>query len=256
MRSLALAILIFTVPALALTLDTSIARAQSAADLERPKNPKAKEHFTTGNRLYRVREFEKAIAEYKAGVLAEDLPIFGYNLAQCYRQLGKYEEAIWHYERFLGRVDPGPEMRASIDGFLLQMKNELATRAKQPPPAEPAPNPAPVAPAPVVAAPPLPVPPPPRDPPRRSRTLPIVLVGAGAAALIAGGVLYAIDEDPDRLDPMQREVTNTAPLAVGLGIAGLVAAGTGGVLWWRSSTSHPTVAAHGSGVLIGWSAQF
>ncbi len=134
---------IVTISSLAILLAT--ARIASADDaLAKPTDTEAQGRLTTGNRLYRMREFEKAIDEYKAGALKEDAPVFLYNLAQCYRQLGRYEDAIWHYERFLDRAKPTGQIKLAIDGFVQQMKDELAQRAKTNPPTDVAPSPTPV----------------------------------------------------------------------------------------------------------------
>jgi len=122
----------------------SVARITGAwADdpLAKPKSAVAREHLSEGNKHYRVREFDKAIEEYKAGALSEDAPVFLYNLGQCYRQLGKYEDAIWHYERFLSRAQPTGEMKQTVEEFVRQMKDELQKKAMTQPPVEPAPEP-------------------------------------------------------------------------------------------------------------------
>jgi tetratricopeptide (TPR) repeat protein len=127
------------ISSLAIMLAT--ARIANADDpLAKPTSTEAQGRLTTGNRLYRMREFEKAIDEYKAGSLKEDAPVFLYNLAQCYRQLGRYEDAIWHYERFLDRAKPTGQVKDAIDGFLRQMKDELAQRAKTELPTDVAPS--------------------------------------------------------------------------------------------------------------------
>jgi tetratricopeptide (TPR) repeat protein len=95
----------------------------------KPTNPVALKHFLSGHRFFRVREFDKAIAEYKAGALLEDVPVFQYNLAQSYRMAGQYEEALWHYENFLGRLPPGDPSRAKVEGLMAQVKSELSTTA-------------------------------------------------------------------------------------------------------------------------------
>lgn len=61
-----------------------------------------------------MREFDGAVKEYKAGALIESAAIFDYNLGQCYRQLGKYADAIWHYERCLRSGIGTQEEAASI----------------------------------------------------------------------------------------------------------------------------------------------
>jgi tetratricopeptide (TPR) repeat protein len=108
-------------------------------DLARPADVVAREKLGTGTRLYRVREFEKAIEEYKAGALREDAAIFHYNLGQCYRQLGKYEDAQWHYQRFLDRASPLPaKYKAAVETFMREMKAELEKQAAKREPIEPA----------------------------------------------------------------------------------------------------------------------
>lgn len=99
----------------------------------RPTNPVALEHFQSGNRLFRVREFDKAIAEYKAGALREDAPVFQYNLAQAYRMAGRHEEALWHYENFLGRLPAGDPNRAKVEELMAQVKAENERHAPAPP---------------------------------------------------------------------------------------------------------------------------
>jgi tetratricopeptide (TPR) repeat protein len=113
----------------------SISRvAQAAPDpLAKPADAEARQHLQQGNKLYHLREFDKAVDEYKAGALREDAPVFSYNLGQCYRQLGKYEDAIWHYERFLSRAKPTGELRAAVEGFVWEMRDEMQRKAMTPP---------------------------------------------------------------------------------------------------------------------------
>jgi len=118
----------------------SLGDAHADDPLAKPNAAEAREHLSRGNKLYNVRSFEEAIAEYKAGALIESVPVWDYNLGQCYRQLGKYQEAIWHYERFLARAQPTGEIRDAITGFISQMKSELDQKAKTQQPTAPAPS--------------------------------------------------------------------------------------------------------------------
>jgi tetratricopeptide (TPR) repeat protein len=137
----------FLVRALALVVVTVwvlfTAPATYADPLSKPALPGARNHLMLGNRLYGVRSFEEAAAEYKAGALIEPAPVFDYNLGQCFRQLGKYQEAIWHYERFLARGKPQGELLDAVNGFITQMKSELDKKAMTQKPIEPAPLPTP-----------------------------------------------------------------------------------------------------------------
>lgn len=110
-----------------------------AGPLSKPEAGEARSHLALGNKLYGVRSFDKAVEEYKAGALVEPAPVFDYNLGQCYRMLGRYDEAIWHYERFLSRGNPQGEILDAVKGFLTQMRSELEKKAMTQKPVEPGP---------------------------------------------------------------------------------------------------------------------
>jgi hypothetical protein len=105
--------------------------------LARPIKQAAREHLDRGNRLYNTRSFDEAVIEFKAGALVEPAPVFDYNLGQAYRQFSKYQEALWHYQRFLTRGDPKGELLDAVNNFITQMKSELERKAMNQPPAEP-----------------------------------------------------------------------------------------------------------------------
>jgi tetratricopeptide (TPR) repeat protein len=111
--------------------------------LKKPEAPEALKHLSQGNKLYSVRSFEEAAAEYKAGAMIQSAPIFDYNLGQCYRQLGKYNDAIWHYERFVRASPDTPQHAELAKKFVAQMRAELEQKAKTEPPTDAAPTPAP-----------------------------------------------------------------------------------------------------------------
>ena len=182
--------------------------------LAKPKDATARERLVQGNKHYHVHELEQAIEDYKAGALAEDAPVFHYNLGQCYRQLGNYQEAIWHYERFLARVDLKSDVAVSVQEFVTQMKAELDKKAMSQPPTEPAADaakPAPVEPPkPVMTPTPTPTLPPVPPTPREQRwyddSLGWVATGVGAVGLGLGSYLivdaHRISSDADN-EPTQ-----------------------------------------------------
>ncbi|MGE0401896.1 MAG: hypothetical protein AB7T06_34655 [Kofleriaceae bacterium] len=113
--------------------------AHADEEIAKPTKADAKAHLTSGAGLYRAREFEKAIEEFKAGILVEDAPIFHFNLGQSYRQLGKYEDSIWHFERFLHGANPLPaKYKDAVESLVRDMKAELERKAMTRPPTEPA----------------------------------------------------------------------------------------------------------------------
>jgi len=82
--------------------------------LARPTKREARGHLDRGNKLYNLRSFDEAIAEFKAGAIIEAVPVFDYNLGQAYRQLGKYEDALWHYDRFLNYGHPTGQLLDAV----------------------------------------------------------------------------------------------------------------------------------------------
>lgn len=117
--------------ALLLGASATPARADDPA-LAEPAAKAARQRFVEGNRLYRVRKLEEAIAAYQAGAAIEPAPIFDFNLGQCYRKLGRYADARWHYERFLQNGRPGDELRGLVTDFVRQMR-ELERTVIAPP---------------------------------------------------------------------------------------------------------------------------
>lgn len=217
-----------------------------------PTDAVAREHQTKGNQYYRrLRDFEKAIEEYKAGALKEDAPVFSYNLGQCYRQLGRYEDAIWHYERFLDRGKPTGKVEASVKKFIAQMKGELEKKAMKQPPVEPAPpstsdsaTPRQTLPASLPSA-------------ERRRGMPLqrklaIGVGAAGAAAVGLGVVLglraqSLKDDAAEICPMtscaraleandliDRGKTNALYANVAYGVSGVAILGAA-VLWLTSS---------------------
>lgn len=108
--------------------------AHAGNPLALPAASEAREHLNRGARLYNTRSFDEAIVEFKAGALIEPAPVFDYNLGQAYRQLGKYQDAIWHYERFLTYGNPTGDVLTAVQGFVAEMKEHLADRAHNMPP--------------------------------------------------------------------------------------------------------------------------
>lgn len=89
------------------------------------------------------------------------------------------------------------------------------------------------------------------------RLLPIGLMGAGAAALLGGVVMLAIDEDADPTKTTNRTYRDTATGGVVLGAAGAAALGVGLYLWFSDKHgSHPVAAVGRDGGVVGWAGRF
>jgi len=123
---------------LALLVGTRVAASDPLAP---PKDKGALKHFKKGNAMFHEHgDYQAAIEEYKAGVLIEPAPAFHYNLGLCYRKLGDYQQAIFHYKRFLALGNVTGDDRATVEGLIAKMEDELAKAASTAEPNETAPD--------------------------------------------------------------------------------------------------------------------
>jgi hypothetical protein len=90
----------------------------------------AKAHYAKATRLYEVGEYGQAIGEFKAAHLAKPDPSFLYNIAQCHRQLGEFEQAVTLYKRFLG-ASPNAANRAEVEKRVAEIEADLAAKKRE-----------------------------------------------------------------------------------------------------------------------------
>ena len=64
----------------------------------------ARAHYETATRLYDLREYSKALDEYKAAYLAKPDPAFLFNIGQCFRKLGNTGSAMDFYQQYLKKT--------------------------------------------------------------------------------------------------------------------------------------------------------
>lgn len=232
--------------------------AGSDPSLAYPTEKEAADHMAAANRAFGVQEYDKAIEEYTAAGLATSAPLVLYNLGQVYRTAKQYEKAIRQYELFLGRGNPGPEIRALVQCHIDTMKAELDSAASTAPPSGPAGE--------EQDGEPLP-------PPSHSRWTGKrkAAIGVGAAGLVAvgAGIAFGVrsrgfkndaadicpevmcaraDEANDLVDKAKSNATY-ANIGFAVGAAAVIGAA---VLWFTGAPSHaetPTaIVPHGSGV--------
>jgi len=213
---------------------------------EKPSAADARDHLSKGNKLYAVRDFEKAIEEYKAGALVESATIFDYNLGQCYRQLGKYDDAIWFYERFVNRAHPTGEVLSAVNEFIAQMKAERDKKAMTQAPTEaaPAPSSPPIAhvnpaPSPTTSA--------PAPHAHKSHYFAAGLAIAGGVGVIVGGGLlwdaHSLNNDANHTtsqqgrDALHDKADTRSLTGMIVGIGGVALVGTGVAMWLFSRDS-------------------
>lgn len=85
------------------------------------------------------------------------------------------------------------------------------------------------------------------------RRVPLGLMVAGGAGLVAGVTLFATSQSDDGTRPEYRD---TRAAGAVFGALGLAAAGAGAYLWFRAPASTPTVAVVPGGATVGWAKSF
>lgn len=94
-----------------------------------------------------------------------------------------------------------------------------------------------------------------------SKLIPVAVIATGAAMLITGGVLIAVNQEPDaNRNPQPEQLRDTKGLGIGVGIAGLAVGGVGAYLWVRAGHKNsdvtPVVAVDPHGAYVGWARSF
>jgi hypothetical protein len=128
-----------------------------------------------------------ALTAYEAAYQAKPLPGFLFNIAQCHRNLGHHERAVFFYRRYLS-LDPESPNRALVEQLASEeekKKEDTTSPASQA--AAPGIAPPAVALAPSAAPSPPPSEPPPSPPPE---------VGPAITPPPSAGVIHASDQPP------------------------------------------------------------
>ncbi len=86
---------------------TAASPAATAVDAE------IDEHVAQGHRLYQLGRYQEAIGEYRRAYELRADPLFLFQIAESYRQLGATEQALFYYDRFLAGAAEGPERDAA-----------------------------------------------------------------------------------------------------------------------------------------------
>lgn len=130
---------VFALLALLLPLLVSVPHA-AAEDAD---TKAAKRHFTKGKKLFALGRFEEALGHYEKAYEAKPIPAFLFNIAQCHRNLGHLDEAIFSYRRYLTE-QPDAENRAEVEQQIDELEEERdrrnAANLTDPPPPVPKPG--------------------------------------------------------------------------------------------------------------------
>ena len=219
-----------------LLLVTLVVLSASVAEVRSDDNARAKALFRKADLHFNIGEFDRALGLYREVYKLKPHPALIYNIAQCFRYLGRWREAVFHYERYLARSEERTH-REPVKKLIAECRAE-AERAEA---AQRT-----VAPASAPAAVTAPVPSRNRAFDRGGRGSSALLwsgVGLSAAALTVGLItgIVANDRNQEYKDPAtpvdrrQELKDNGQPLAVGsvvsLALGGALAVGTALYYW-------------------------
>jgi tetratricopeptide (TPR) repeat protein len=121
---------------LAVTAPSRVARADD------PATRAARRHYERGEKLFALGKFDDALEEYQTAFDAKPLPGFLYNIGQCYRNLGDYDQAIFSFKKYL-KLQPDAENKDAVEQLISDLEDKKArgdgekfVRKRPPPPEE------------------------------------------------------------------------------------------------------------------------
>jgi tetratricopeptide (TPR) repeat protein len=115
------------------------------AHADDPATRASKRHFERGEKLFALGKFDDALDEYQKAFDAKPIPDFLFNIGQCYRNLGDYQQAIFSFKKYL-KLEPDAPDKEQVEKLIdtLEEKQERGEGAKlvrkpdEPPPPPPA----------------------------------------------------------------------------------------------------------------------
>ncbi len=90
----------------------------------------AREHFKAAQLHYSLGEFEEAVKDFREAYRLRQEPAILFNIAQGYRQLGKYSDAYFYYRQYLSQKADAPN-RPEVDSLVEQMRRRMDDENEQ-----------------------------------------------------------------------------------------------------------------------------
>lgn len=87
----------------------------------------AKKHYADAEQHYRAAEFATALRSYQLAHTYRPLPAFLFNIAQCYRELDRYERAIFYYKLYLHHA-PKATNREVVVAMITRLQKKWKVR--------------------------------------------------------------------------------------------------------------------------------
>ena len=90
-----------------------------------PATRAARRHYERGEKLFALGKFDDALEEYQTAFDAKPLPGFLYNIGQCYRNLGDYDQAIFSFKKYL-KLEPEASNREQVERTIEELEEKKA----------------------------------------------------------------------------------------------------------------------------------
>ena len=120
------------------TRDLAIAERKLAKELgpaitkflDEAPTERAKALFAEGNQHFNLGELDQALELYKRAYRIKPLPAFLFNIAQCHRKLGHFQDAITMYQSYLVGV-PNAQDKPLVDSLIVESKAAIAEQQQR-----------------------------------------------------------------------------------------------------------------------------
>src|SRR5215510_5572415 len=90
-----------------------------------PAERAARRHYERGEKLFALGKFDDALEEYQTAFDTKPLPGFLYNIGQCYRNLGDYEQAIFSFKKYL-KLEPEASNKDAVEKLIEDLEEKKA----------------------------------------------------------------------------------------------------------------------------------
>ena len=90
-----------------------------------PATRAARRHFERGEKQFALGKFDEALEEYQTAFDAKPLPGFLYNIGQCYRNLGDYDQAIFSFKKYLN-LEPDAANKEAVERLIEELEEKKA----------------------------------------------------------------------------------------------------------------------------------
>src|SRR3954469_20456115 len=106
----------------AILLCLAIATAQAAPAIDPAADAEAKRMYAEGTASYNLGEFGKAVESFKGAYKLKPDAVYLYNIAQSYRLMKDYDNAIFFYKSCLRNMPAAPN-RVEVEGRMKEMQD-------------------------------------------------------------------------------------------------------------------------------------